>query len=147
MDFTVTAGPKVRPGVDLPLVFEADLGGAAVPPSVARVQRRRDRSHQRPGRQPALAPVIDKVTPKDGAAVTGPSVRLMARVADAVSGVDAERISVEVDGERIAHRFDADSGVLTATARLRAGRHTFLIRAFNCAHAPVVRSVRVRVLP
>ncbi|MFD9858469.1 carbohydrate-binding protein [Streptomyces alboflavus] len=147
VDFTVTAGPKVRPGVDLPLVFEADLGGAAVPPSVARVQRRRDRSHQRPGRQPALAPVIDKVTPKDGAAVTGPSVRLMARVADAVSGVDAERISVEVDGERIAHRFDADSGVLTATARLRAGRHTFLIRAFNCAHAPVVRSVRVRVLP
>ncbi|GGO49235.1 hypothetical protein [Streptomyces lasiicapitis] len=145
VEFTVTAGPKVRPGVDLPLVFEADLGGAAVPPSVARIQRRKSRPGGRPGRQPALVPVIDKVAPKGGATVDGAAVRLTARIADAVSGVDAARITVEVDGERIAHRFDPADASLTATARLRPGLHTFLIRAFNNAHAPAARSVTVRV--
>ncbi|MFD9076452.1 hypothetical protein, partial [Streptomyces lasiicapitis] len=145
VEFTVTAGPKVRPGVDLPLVFEAHLGGAAVPPSVARIQRRKSRPGGRPGKQPALTPVIDKVAPKGGATVDGPAVRLTARIADAVSGVDPARITVEVDGERIAHRFDPADGSLTATARLRPGRHTFLIRAFNNAHAPAARSVTVRV--
>ncbi|MEI5103470.1 hypothetical protein RB200_39360 [Streptomyces sp. PmtG] len=38
--FTVTAGARVRPGVDHFLGFEARLGGEAVPPSVSRVQRR-----------------------------------------------------------------------------------------------------------
>ncbi|MFD9907753.1 hypothetical protein [Streptomyces sp. NPDC059063] len=39
--FTVTAGERVRPGVDRLLTFEARLGDRAVPPSVSRVQRRR----------------------------------------------------------------------------------------------------------
>ncbi|WP_058847734.1 hypothetical protein [Streptomyces silvensis] len=140
VEFTVTAGDAVRPGVDLPLVFDALLGAEPVPPSVSRVQRR-PRPGGRPGRQPALAPVIDRVLPAAGAAASGPEVRISARVRDAVSGVRAERITVEVDGARIAHRFDPATGRLTATARLRSGRHTVLIRAFNHAHAPAARTV------
>ncbi|EPH42702.1 hypothetical protein ABT390_21890 [Streptomyces aurantiacus] len=153
--FRVTAGKGVRPGIDLPLVFEARLddtarpgdttGDAAVPPSVARIQRRRSRPGGKPGKQVPLAPVIDKVAPKDGATVTGPDVPLRARVADAVSGIDPARVTVEVDGERIALRFDAADGGLAATARLLPGTHTFLIRAVNHAHAPTTRSVTVRV--
>lgn len=167
--FTVTAGKGVRPGIDLPLVFEGRLGSSdgdrhrgdtdrrgapdgpdgpddqVVPPSVARIQRRKHGPGGRPGRQPALAPVVDRVAPKDGASVTGPEVRLTARIVDAVSGVDPGRLTVEVDGQRIAHRFDPADGGLAATARLRPGRHTFLVRAFNNAHAPTTRSVTVRV--
>ncbi|MGV9881489.1 hypothetical protein [Streptomyces sp. NPDC003006] len=151
VEFTVTAGEKVRPGVDLPLVFDALLGAEPVPPSVARIQRRRGRPGDRPGKQPALAPVIDRVIDRVvpaagvGAGAGGPDVRITARVRDAVSGVRAERITVEVDGSRVPHRFDPADGRLTATARLRPGRHTVLIRAFNHAHAPAARTVTFHV--
>ncbi|MFH8796871.1 hypothetical protein [Streptomyces sp. NPDC017941] len=145
VEFTVTAGAEVRPGVDLPLVFDALLGAEPVPPSVARIQRRRSRPGGRPGRQPALAPVIDRVAPAAGAGTGGPAVRISARVRDAVSGVRADRITVEVDGRRVPHRFDPADGRLTATARLRPGRHTVLIRAFNHAHAPAAHSATFHV--
>ncbi|MGW0531174.1 hypothetical protein [Streptomyces sp. NPDC003032] len=50
-----------------------------------------------------------------------------------------------MDGRRVPHRFAPADGRLTATARLRPGRHTVLIRAFNHPHAPAARTVTFHV--
>jgi hypothetical protein len=140
VEFTASAAGTVRPGVDLPLVFEGDLGGRATSPSVARIQLR---SPGAPGRQPPLAPVIDRITPGDGGSVTGRRARLAARVTDAVSGVDPAGIAVEVDGCRVPHAFDPGTGRLTARLDLPPGRHELWIRARNNAHAPSAARVTV----
>jgi hypothetical protein len=107
---------------------------------VARIQLR---SSGAPGRQLPLAPVIDGVTPGDGSVVTGRLAHLAARVTDAVSGVDAARIAVEVDGRRVPHAFDPGTGRLTARLSLPPGWHELWIRAYNSAHAPSQARVTV----
>jgi hypothetical protein len=68
---------------------------------------------------------------------------LRATIRDELSGVDPRRIRVEVDGRRIAARFDPATGHLTAALNLPPGRHEVWIRAHNRAHAPAQRAVEV----
>ncbi|MDT0341961.1 glycoside hydrolase family 5 protein [Streptomyces litchfieldiae] len=142
VEFDVTAGELVGRGVDYPLVFEGVLGAERVPPSVSLIHRA---TPGRPGRPVPLAPVIDKVSPRDGANVTGPEVLLRARVTDALAGVDPARINVEIDGERTSHSFAPDTGRLTASLSLAPGRHTLRIRAWNTAHASALATAVVTV--
>ncbi|NGO08161.1 hypothetical protein G5C60_11055 [Streptomyces sp. HC44] len=145
VEFTVVAGEGVRRGVDYPLVFEASIrtadGERSVPPSVSRIQRR----SRRRGRPIPLAPSVDRLTPADGTTVDGPDVRVEARITDALSGVDAARVDVEVDGRRAPCHYDPATGRLTAALRLRPGRHEIWVRAYNRAHAPARASVLVTV--
>ncbi|WP_328772834.1 hypothetical protein [Streptomyces sp. NBC_00286] len=145
VEFTVVAGEGVRRGVDYPLVFEATIptadGDRTVPPSVSRIQRR----SRRRGRPIPLAPSITRLTPAGGATVDGPEVCVQARITDTLSGVDAARVDVEVDGRRAPCHYDPATGRLTATLRLRPGRHEIWVRAYNRAHAPAQASVSVTV--
>jgi hypothetical protein len=145
VEFTVVAGKAVRRGVDYPLVFEATIptpdGERSVPPSVSRIQRR----SRRRGTPIPLAPSVDRLTPADGTTVDGPEIRVEARITDALSGVDASRIDVEVDGRRAPCHYDPATGRLTAALRLRPGRHEIWVRAYNRAHAPAQASVTVTV--
>ncbi|WP_033323470.1 hypothetical protein [Streptomyces yerevanensis] len=145
VEFTVVAGEGVRRGVDYPLVFEATIptadGDRTVPPSVSRIQRR----SRRRGRPIPLAPSITRLTPAGGATVDDPEVRVQARITDALSGVDAARVDVEVDGRRTPCHYDPATGRLTAALRLRPGRHEIWVRAYNRAHAPAQASVSVTV--
>jgi hypothetical protein len=126
--FTIRAGRHVATGIDYPLVFEARLGARRVPPSVARILRT-----GRPGPPLPLRPSITRVS------VTARLLR--ATIRDELSGVDARRIRVEVDGRRVAARFDHATGRLTAALDLSPGRHEVWIRAHNRAHAPAQRTV------
>ncbi len=145
VEFTIVAGKGVRRGVDHPLVFEATIpsadGDRSVPPSVSRIQRR----SRRRGSPIPLAPSITRLTPADGTRVDGPDVRVEARITDALSGVDAARVDVEVDGRHAPGHYDPATGRLTADLRLRPGRHEIRIRAYNRAHAPAQASVTVTV--
>lgn len=144
VEFTVTAGPKVRRGVDYPLAFEATLAAdaATIPPSVSRIQYA---TRRRRGRAVPLAPRVDRLSPKDGATAAGPAVRLRARVTDRTSGVDHGGTEVEVDGSPVPHRFDPSTGRLTASLTLRPGRHTVRIRARNAAHAATLSTTTFTV--
>ncbi|MFF0728541.1 hypothetical protein [Streptomyces sp. NPDC004134] len=146
VEFTVTAGPGVRRGVDYPLAFEAALAAGPdplpVPPSVSRIQYA---TRRRPGRAVPLAPRVDRLSPKDGATAAGPGVRLRARVTDRLSGVGADGTEVEVDGRPVPHRFDPATGRLTASLVLRPGRHTVRIRARNAAHAAALATTTFTV--
>jgi hypothetical protein len=51
------------------------------------------------------------------------------------------RSTVEVDGRRVAARFDPATGRLTSALDLPPGRHQVWIRAYNRAHAPAQRIV------
>ncbi|GAA2647601.1 hypothetical protein [Streptomyces vastus] len=147
VEFAVVAGKGVRRGVDYPLVFEATIptadGDRTVPPSVSRIQRR----SRRRGTPIPLAPSVDRLTPAGGATVDGPDVRLQARITDALSGVDAARVDVEVDDRRAPCHYDPATGRLTATLRLQPGRHEIWVRAYNRAHAPAQASATVTVSP
>ncbi|MUN35728.1 hypothetical protein [Actinomadura litoris] len=129
---TVTAPAAVRRGVDYPLVFDATTDGRPVTPSVGRVQR----PAAKPGTPVPLAPSITDLSPRGGTTVAGPRVSLSARVTDALSGVDARRLTLQVDGRDVPARFDPSTGRLTASARLAPGRHEVWVRAYNRAHAP-----------
>jgi hypothetical protein len=129
--FTIRAGERVGTEIDYPLVFEATLGARHVPPSVARILRTGRQS--RPVR---LTPSITRVSATARA--------LRATIRDELSGVDPRRIRVEVDGRRVAARFDPASGRLTSALGLRPGRHRIWIRACNRAHARAQRTVEVQ---
>ena len=126
--FTIRAGPRVGSEIDYPLVFDARLGTRVVPPSVARILR--TGRHSEPLR---LMPSITRVS--------ATARRLRATIRDELSGVDPGRIRVEVDGRRVAARFDPATGRLTAALDLPRGRHEVWIRAHNRAHAPAQRTV------
>ncbi|MFC4467318.1 hypothetical protein ACFPH6_22785 [Streptomyces xiangluensis] len=145
VEFTVVAGKGVRRGVDYPLVFAATIpaadGDRCVSPSVSRIQRR----SRRRGTPIPLAPSVDRLTPADGTTVDGPDVRVEARITDALSGVDAARVDVEVDGRRAPCHYDPATRRLTAALRLQPGRHEIWVRAYNRAHAPAQASATVTV--
>lgn len=131
VEFTVVAGEGVRRGVDHPLVFGAMLDGCPVPPSVSRIQRRA----RRRGRPLPLAPSITEISTAG---------HLKARITDALSGVDPERVTVEVDGRRVPFHYDTRTGLLTAALDqlgVGPGRHEVWIRAYNRAHAPALATV------
>jgi Bacterial Ig domain len=117
------------------------LGGATVPPSVSRILLNGTKA----GAAVPLAPSISDVTPARGSVLHGGRLTLRARVTDALSGVGPAQVTVEVDGHRVAVRFDAASGRLTAPLRLARGRHTLWIRAVNRAHSPAAATIRVTV--
>jgi hypothetical protein len=139
LPFTIRAGTRVRSGIDYPLVFEATLGARPVPPSVARILRT--------GRQSAPLRLMASIT-----RVSATARALRATIRDELSGVDPRRIRVEVDGRRVAARFDPATGRLTAALDLPPGRHQVWIRAYNRADAPAQRTVeaiggRARLYP
>jgi hypothetical protein len=121
--FTIRAGEGVGTEIDYPLGFEATLRGRRVPPSIARILRTGE-----PSKPLRLRPSITRVS------ATGRALR--ATIRDELSGVDRRRIRVEVDGRRVAARFDPATGRLTSALDLRPGRHEVWIRAYNRAHAP-----------
>jgi hypothetical protein len=127
--FTIRAGKGVRTGIDYPLVFRAVLGERRVPPSVARILR-----VGKPSKPLRLRPSITRVS--------ATARRLRATIRDELSGVDPRRIRVEVDGRRVAARFDPAGGRLTAALDLSPGRHEVWIRAYNRAHAPAQVTVK-----
>jgi hypothetical protein len=126
--FTIRPGSGVRTGVDYPLVFEARLGARRVPPSVARILRTGKQS--KPLR---LRPSISGVS-------TNTRV-LRATIRDELSGVDPQRIRVEVDGRRVAARYNPATLRPTSALDLRPGPHEVWIRPYNRAHAPAQRTV------
>ncbi|MDX6706613.1 MAG: hypothetical protein QOI48_2459 [Solirubrobacteraceae bacterium] len=126
--FTIQAGKRVRTAIDYPLVFEATLGARPVPPSVARIVRT--------GKQSKPLRLMPSITRVSATACT-----LRATIRDELSGVDPRLIGVEVDGRRVAARFDPATGRLTSALDLPAGRHEVWIRAQNRAHAPAQRSI------
>ena len=140
LPFEIVAGDDVVPVADYPLVFEATVDGHRVSPSVARVYLRGDDEVT----DIPLEPIIAMVSPPPALPVHG-DVRLVAVVADAVSGVDPARVSVTVDGAVVASQFDETTGLLTATLALPPGRHVIAVRAWNHAHAPsmVLRMITV----
>lgn len=138
---TITAPGTVRRGVDYPLVFDATSAGRPVPPSVSRVQR----AAGSPGTPIPLAPSVTGLSPRNGTTVTGPRVRLSADITDALSGVDARRLTLQVDGRAVPTRFDPATGRLTASTRLAPGRHEVWVRGYNKAHAPAQASATFTV--
>lgn len=141
--FTIHSGDAVAPGVDYPLVFDATLDDDSVPPSVSRIHL----AAEEPGEPIELAPAITDLSPADGETVTGPEVTLAATVTDPLSGIDPDRIRVEVDGEPVRHRYHQDTGQLTADLHLAPGRHTISVRAHNNAHAPALTTADIAVTP
>ncbi|MFI0452110.1 hypothetical protein [Actinomadura sp. 6N118] len=139
---TISSSDTVKRGTDYPLVFEATLNGRKVPPSVSRIHLP---APGRPNPQISLAPSITKLTPANGATVTGPKVNVTADIADALSGIDPALLTLEVDGRPVPTRFDPATGRLTASPHLAPGRHEIWIRAFNKAHAPAAASITLTV--
>ncbi len=142
--FALTAGARVRRGVDYPLVFEATADGERATPSVGRVLLLPQRGG-RAGAPVPLAPWIANVSPARGSVLAHGDAVLRADVIDPISGVDPARIAVEVDGRRVAHRYDARRGRLSARLHLARGPHELWIRAYNHALAPAQLSVPVTV--
>ncbi|TDD73529.1 Ig-like domain-containing protein [Actinomadura rubrisoli] len=140
--FTIASSRTIPRGVDYPLVFEAGLGGRAASPSVSRIQLP---APGEPGAQIPLAPSIANLSPSDGTTVTGPRVNVTADITDALSGIDAARLTLEVDGRPVPTRFDPATGRLTAAPHLTPGRHRIWVRAINKAHAPAQASATVTV--
>jgi hypothetical protein len=126
--FIIRAGARVGSEIDYPLVFEATVDARPAPPSVARILRT-----GKPTRPLRLMPSITRVAATARA--------LHATIRDELSGIDPRRIRVEVDGRRIAARFNPATGHLTAALDLPPGRHEVWIRAHNRAHAPAQRTV------
>jgi hypothetical protein len=140
--FVLTAGATVHPRVDYPLVFAASIGGRpGVTPSVSRILL----DIGKPGAPLPLFPSITRVSPTDASILTSGHVVLRAHIADLLSGIDASRVVVEVDGRRVPGRFDPDTGQLTASLHLPRGAHILWIRACNNADAPSQASVHVTV--
>lgn len=138
--FTVTADDSVHGHVDYPLVFDARVAGRDVPPSVARIER----VDVGPGAPIAIAPSITDVSPADGETIPGDG-ELTARIRDELTGVDAHRLAVEVDGRAMRHRFDPATGRLSAPLRLAPGAHEIWIGARNRAYGGSQLAVTVRV--
>ncbi len=134
--FTIHASDDITPGVDYPFVVHATLDARSVPPSVSRTQL----ATGEPGDPIDLAPSITEVSPGEGAIVRDPKATLAATVTDALSGIDVDRVRVEIDGTPVRHEYDPATGRLTADLGLAPGSHNIWIRASNNAHWCTIHS-------
>ncbi|MFZ2653766.1 MAG: Ig-like domain-containing protein, partial [Victivallales bacterium] len=81
-----------------------------------------------------VAPVFSDLSPGNGSLTRNNQIALSAKAADALSGMNAQTVSISIDGTAVATAFDPATGILTANSpQLADGLHTISATASDMA--------------